>query len=598
MVKLSLNGKWTASGGDFSNVKGTVPGCIHTDLLNNGLIEDPYYRDNESKYMHLGETDWSYEREFYVSEELLDLDNITLMCYGLDTFSAISINGIEVDWTDNMFREWHFDVKDLLVLGENLIVIQFYSTFPYIKEKLEERYLNITGIDNHRLVGSNYVRKMQCNYGWDWGPKCVTAGIWRDIELIGYNCTRIDNVQIKQEHRENEVELEIRTNLINEIRFNKAYIKVEISFQDEKVQQLIEPICSKHIKQKIIIRDPQKWWPNNLGEQNLYDVKVTILNDEKIIDVKQERIGLRTLILDRHPDEYGESFQFVVNGIPFFAKGANWIPIDTFVTRGTDEFYEELLVDAKEANMNFIRVWGGGIYEKNRFYELCDELGLCVWQDFMFACSAYPVYDELYMDTVREEIKDNVKRIRNHASLALWCGNNEIEYMGSMVSDDGSNGTMTWDEYDKLFGSVIPSVIDKYDGQHDYWASSPMDGPGSRGDAKDPTRGDAHLWDVWHGLKPFEWYRTCDHRFNSEFGFQSFPEPEVVRSYTAEEDRNIASFVMEKHQRSGIGNTSIIHYMMSWFKLPTNFDMLMWTSQILQSLAIKYAVENWRRKMP
>ena len=259
-------------------------------------------------------------------------------------------------------------------------------------------------------------------------------------------------------------------------------------------------------------------------------------------------IGLRTLILDRHDDQWGESFQFKVNGVPFFAKGANWIPIDTFVSRGTDEFYRQLLTGAKEANMNFIRVWGGGIYEQDVFYDLCDELGLCVWQDFMFACSAYPVYDEEWLFTFRHEAEDNIKRLRSHPSMALWCGNNEIEHMRYMITDEADEeaGSMSWKEYKYLFENIIPELLNKYDGEHDYWVSSSHTPGENRCEPNDPTRGDAHLWEVWHGREPFEWYRRCEHRFNSEFGFQSFPEPEVVKSYTLPEDRNITSFIMEK----------------------------------------------------
>lgn len=599
MFKLSLNGEWNLNGGEFTNVVSSVPGCIHTDLMNNELIENPYFRDNESKVMYLGETDWIYDREFTVSEDLLQSEYVMLKCDGLDTFSSIVINGYEIGITDNMFRIWTYDIKEYLNIGVNKITIKFFSTFPYINEKLEERYLHETGIGDHRILGSNYVRKMQCNYGWDWGPMCVTAGIWRDIQVLCYNDTRIDHIQTKQKHTKGKVELELIATLSDDYVMTNGKLEIELSLDNQVVETVYIDTNDKVLSKTLTITEPKLWWPNNLGEQPLYEVKINLYKGEDIIDSKSEKIGLRTLNLDRHPDEYGETFQFVVNDIPFFAKGANWIPIDTFVTRGSEDFYRQLLTDAKDANMNFLRVWGGGIYEPDIFYDLCDELGICVWQDFMFACSAYPIYDKDYEASVKAEVKDNVIRLRNHASLALWCGNNEIEYINGLVSDDTSHGAMSWKEYKYMFDDVIPTVMKEYDGETDYWASSPMDGPDEiRTDGSDSTKGDAHLWDVWHGLKPFEWYRTCDHRFNSEFGFQSFPEPEVVNSYTEPDDRNITSFVMEKHQRSGIGNSTIIHYMLSWFKLPSEFEKLLWTSQILQSLAIKYAVENWRRKMP
>ncbi len=600
MERVILNGNWTAFGGSMSDIRAQVPGCIHTDLLDNKLIENPYYRDNETGQMWIGETDWTYERTFQVSPEFLTHKNVKLVCYGLDTFAHITINGKEIASTDNAFRTWEFDAKPYLFEGENKISIKFLSTYPYMKEKIDERWLTITGMNHHRVTGSNYVRKSQCNYGWDWGPMCVTAGIWRPIELQAYDEAKIDDVHIRQTHNKSSVTLDVHTTLKDYSRA-KLKAKVTVSFQGETVCEKEYDIAGEISSVKIDVENPKLWWPNNLGEQNLYDVSVELMSIEgDTIDESSTRIGLRTLILDRHDDEWGESFQFKVNGVPFFAKGANWIPIDTFVTRAEDDFYRQILTDAQEANMNFIRVWGGGIYEQDILYDLCDELGLCIWQDFMFACSAYPVYDDAWLNTFKAEAADNIKRLRSHASMALWCGNNELEHMMYLITDevDEQAGTISWAEYKLLFEEVIPEALAKYDGEHDYWVSSSHTPGENRGEPNDPTRGDAHLWEVWHGREPFEWYRTCEHRFNSEFGFQSFPEPEVVKSYTLPEDRNITSFIMEKHQRSGIGNDAILQYMLSWFQLPTSFDMLMWASQILQSLAIKYAVEHWRRKMP
>ena len=599
MKKLVLNGVWQACGGEFKAVKASVPGCIHTDLLDDGLIEDPYYRDNETAQMWIGKTDWTYERWFDAGEEILSCEHVKLVCYGLDTFAEISINGKLLAKTDNAFRTWELDVKTYIRAGANHISIKFESTYPYMAEKVKERWLAITGLNHHRVTGNNYVRKSQCNYGWDWGPMCVTCGIWRDIEIQVYDEGKIDDVHITQNHSDDLVELDVKTSLGD---YGGARLKanVTVSFNSQFVCGKEYDIADEISSVKFDVADPKLWWPNNLGRQNMYDVKVELINEDgSLIDEKNIRIGLRTMILDMHEDKWGESFQFKVNGVPFFAKGANWIPIDTFVTRGSDEFYRQLLTDAKEANMNCMRVWGGGIYERDVFYDLCDELGLCVWQDFMFACSAYPVYDKVWLNTFRQEAIDNIKRLRSHPSLALWCGNNEVEAMSWLVTEeaDMKQGSMGWEEYGRLFDGLIPGLVDEYDGEHSYIPSSPFS-PHNRRDHSDPTQGDAHLWEVWHGRKPFEWYRTCEHRFNSEFGFQSFPEPEVVKKYTLLEDRNITSFIMEHHQRSDIGNDAILQYMLSWFRLPQSFDMLMWTSQILQSLAIKYAVEHWRRKMP
>jgi len=314
------------------------------------------------------------------------------------------------------------------------------------------------------------------------------------------------------------------------------------------------------------------------------------------LDCVTKRVGLRTLRLDRHPDEWGESFQFVVNGVPFFAKGANWIPADAFATRVTRDRYEDLLKSAAEANMNMLRVWGGGVYEEDVFYDLCDVLGFCVWQDFMFACAQYPTFDEEFMRQVRAEAEDNVRRLRHHACLALWCGNNELE-MG-FVGEEYPERQMSWKDYGKLFDELLPEVVKALDPDRDYWPGSPHSPCGERSDFNNPRCGDAHLWSVWHGREPFEWYRTCEHRFNSEFGFQSFPEPKTTYGFTEPGDRNVTSYVMEHHQRSGSVNALIMHYMLDWFRLPTSFEMTLWLSQILQGMAMKYAVEHWRRAMP
>ena len=548
MKKINLNGIWAATGAKHEKIKASVPGCIHTDLMDNGLIEDPYYRDNEISQMWIGETNWSYERSFEVNADILSRKHVRLVCYGLDTFAKIKINGKELASTDNAFRTWEFDAKDYLEDGENHISITFLSAYPYMEKKIAERWLTITGLNHHRVTGNNYVRKSQCNFGWDWGPMCVTCGIWRAIELQAYDDAKIGDVHITQSHGENAVELDVK-NTLNDYGGDVLKAKVKVYFEKMVVCEKEYSISEETSSVKLGIENPKLWWPNNMGEQNMYDVKVELINEcGSIIDETDIRIGLRTLILDMHDDEWGESFQFSVNGVPFFAKGANWIPIDTFITRAGDDFYRRILSDAKEANMNFLRVWGGGIYEQDVFYNLCDELGLCVWQDFMFACSAYPVYDREWLETFKREAADNIKRLRSHPSMALWCGNNEIEAMNNMVTDevDETLGSMSWDEYSLLFEEVIPNQLRKYDGEHDYIPSSPYTPGENRKEYNDPTRGDAHLWEVWHSRKGFEWYRTCEHRFNSEFGFQSFPEPEVVKSYTLPEDRNITSYIMEK----------------------------------------------------
>jgi len=372
---------------------------------------------------------------------------------------------------------------------------------------------------------------------------------------------------------------------------------LKLFFRKEVVYETKWEIAEKETSVSFEVPEPRLWWPNNMGPQNLYRVVFTVENDAGLLDKVEKNIGLRTLKLITRPDQWGESFHFEVNSVPFFAKGANWIPADTFVTRITPEFYEKLLRDAAKAGMNMIRVWGGGIYESDIFYDLCDRLGLCVWQDFPFACSAYPAYDEEFMLNVEKEAEDNIKRIRHHACLALLCGNNEIEQIENCITESIDEGGMTWDEYENLFDKLLPGVIKKHAPYISYWPSSPHT-PGNRRDYNNPDRGDAHLWGVWHERKPFEWYRQCLHRFVSEFGFQSFPSPGTVEEYTRPEDRNITSYIMEYHQRSHIGNDAIIQYMLSWFRLPSSFNMQLYLSQIQQGEAMRYAVEHWRRSIP
>jgi beta-mannosidase len=598
MKIVSLDGAWKVhQKGGSDRIDAVVPGCIHTDLLAAGSIEDPYYSDNEKQLLWIGETDWIYERSFELPPDFLKAGRVDLVCEGLDTLADIRLNGRSVAKADNAFRTWRFDAGRFLRAGKNTIEIVFASTIPVINRAQKKRYLKLTGVGHHRIDGSNQIRKSQCNYGWDWGPMCVTAGIWRPIRLEAVETARLTTVSIRQDHRrKGSVALDIACE-VEQIADTSLKAKATVRFEGQQIETSLFPILEKKGSTRIRIPKAKLWWPNGLGEQPLYEVVVELIDAaEKKLDTAKRSVGLRTLELERKPDKWGESFQFSVNGKPFFAKGANWIPADTFVTRLGEAEYEALVKSATDANMNMLRVWGGGIYEDDQFYDLCDRYGICIWQDFMFACSAYPADDD-YVASVEAEATDNIKRIAHHASLALWCGNNEIEQMQSTLIGN-EKGQMTWAEYSQIFDELLPGLVKKYDPDRPYWPSSPHTPGEHRDDFNSPNSGDAHLWSVWHGRQPFEWYRTCEHRFNSEFGFQSFPEPEVVRGYTSEDERNITSYTMEHHQRSGIGNDAILQYMLSWFRLPSDFDRTLWLSQILQGMAIKYAVEHWRRKMP
>jgi beta-mannosidase len=593
MEKLSLDGNWgVTQKGTAQSLPAQVPGCIHTDLLAAGKIPDPFYRDQELAVQWIGEVDWIYSRQIEIPASFLNHEAVRLRCEGLDTLATLSLNGREVGRADNMFRTWEFDVKPLLGAGTNSIEVRFASTLPYIQAREKERRLPNWNA-RHEVTGRSWVRKEPCNYGWDWGPVLITCGIWRPISLAAFDTARLTGVQILQDHTTaGQVVLTVSPE-VESLSSTPLSAAVRVVLEGRVVAQGSGPADQPV---KLVIRDPQLWWPNRLGTQPLYAVEVELQAAGQVLDRTARRIGLRTLRLDRHPDEWGESFQFVVNGVPFFAKGSNWIPADAFATRLTPEAYRGLLQSAADANMNMLRVWGGGIYENDVFYNLCDELGLCIWHDFMFACASYPAFDEAFMRNVRAEAEDTVRRLRHHPSIALWCGNNELEQ--GLVGPAWTDRQMSWDDYGRLFDHLLPEVTRALDPQRDYWPSSPHTPHGDRADFNNPSCGDAHLWDVWHGRKPFEWYRTCTHRFNSEFGFQSFPEPKTVYGYTEPQDRNVTTYVMEHHQRSGIGNTVIMQYLLDWFRLPTSFEHNLWLSQILHGMAMQYAVEHWRRSMP
>ena len=426
----------------------------------------------------------------------------------------------------------------------------------------------------------------------------VTCGIWRLIKLIACDIVRLKDIYVIQKHLKNGgVKLDITAELTAKPDSKIKSISVIASLENKKIAESKATVRDIKAQTTLAIQKPELWWPNGMGKQPLYTVTVNLLGkDGTVLDTVTKRVGLRELRVQRKKDIWGESFQFVVNGVPFFAKGACWIPADTFAPHLKYDDYANLIKSAAEAHMNMLRVWGGGFYEDDIFYDLCDELGICVWQDFMFACATYPTFDGAFMENISAEFDNNIRRLRHHPSIALWCGNNEMEQ--GWVGDEWNDRQMSWEDYSKLFDKLLPDLIKELDPERDYWPSSPHSPHGDRTDFNNPNWGDAHLWNVWHGKQPFEWYRTALHRFCSEFGFQSFPEPKTVYGYTAPQDRNITSYVMEHHQRSGIGNTTIMTYLLDWFRLPDEFEATLWLSQILQGMAMKYAVEHWRRNMP
>ncbi|MBN2212267.1 MAG: glycoside hydrolase family 2 protein [Sedimentisphaerales bacterium] len=592
MRTLNLAGKWQLIQSDQrGHIAAQVPGCVHLDLLAAGRIPDPYYRDNENQLQWIGEKTWIYSRTFTFPKNMLQADQLLLCCDGLDTLATIILNGRKVGRADNMHRRWEFDVTSSCKPGVNRLEIRFDSVLPYIRRCEKKRHL-----PTWVFPGGSWVRKEPCNFGWDWGPRLITCGIWRNIELRAFDTARFADVAIRQQQQNRQVNLKISTKLE---RRQKIPLKIAacVAYKGKIVGQTECVSRRTNDLLQISIKNPNLWWPNGMGEQPLYEINVELRDgDGNLLDVVSRRIGLRTLELQRNKDRWGQSFQFVINGRPFFAKGADWIPADTFAPRVDENLYRRLLQSAADAHMNMLRVWGGGIYESETFYNLCDELGLCIWQDFMFACSTYPTFDKAFLANVRAEAEDNIKRLRHHACLTMWCGNNELEQ--NLVASRWDDKHMSWRDYSRLFDKLLPEVVRQYDPDRPYWPGSPHRPVGDREQYNHHTAGDAHLWQVWHRHEPFEWYRSAKHRFVSEFGFQSFPEPRTVETFTCSADRNITSPVMEHHQRHPRGNKLIMSYMLDWFRMPKNFEMTLWLSQILQAMGIEYGVEHFRRNRP
>ncbi len=598
ITRIDLNGaQWTVRQADTRKTyPAVVPGTVQGDLLRAKVIPDPFYRDNEKLVQWVGEKEWIYERTFEAAD-FAKCSRVVLCCEGLDTLATVLVNGKVVGKSENMHCWFEFDVKGVLKKGKNSLAVIFASPFPYCAEKAaaSPHKMNMW-CPPHEETNRAWIRKAQCHFGWDWGPVLVTAGIWRPMSIVAYNAARIAEVSVQQAHTKECVRLDVGAEL-ELLEAADAEIVARVKFAGKVVDEARVP-ASKRAALKLCVKDAQLWWPNGLGEQPLYDVEVEVVQGGTKLDAMTKRVGLRELVLSRKKDEWGESFEFACNGVSFFSKGANWIPSDSILTRMTRKTYADILGSAAAANMNMLRVWGGGIYEQDCFYDLCDELGICVWQDCMFACSTYPSFDKEWMANVKVEFEQNITRLSTHACLALVCGNNELEQ--GLVGDNGwDKGQMTWADYKALYDVLIRDVAAKCAPQTSYWPGSPhTPPPGDRKDFNDPTRGDGHLWAVWHGNEPFEWYRTSYHRFCSEFGFQSFPEPRMIETFTLPEDRNVTSAVMEHHQRSGVGNSKIMHYMLSWYRMPVGWENTVWLSQLQQGMSIKYAVEHWRRNQP
>jgi beta-mannosidase len=575
----------------------TVPGCVHTDLLANKLIDDPFYRDNEKKQQWIGKTDWEYQTTFRITPQTLARENVELVFEGLDTYANVFLNEQLVLKADNMFRTWRVNARPALKPGENTLRIVFRSPINEILPVMAKLNYQLPASNDQGEKTSPFTRKAPYHYGWDWGPRFVTSGVWRPVSLEAWDHARVDNLQMVVKKISPDV-AELTANVEVEASAAGAATIVLENVTDKTVagkQQINLQPGTNQVSFNFTVSKPKLWWPNGLGSQPLYTFRAHSLVNGRITGEKSTRTGLRTLELRRQRDEAGESFMFVVNGIPVFAKGGNWIPADSFPTRITKDKYEFLLKSVHDTNMNMLRVWGGGIYEADDFYELCDEMGILIWQDYMFACSMYPANQE-FLDNVRAEAIDNVKRLRNHPSIVLWAGNNEIETAWRNWGWRQNLPASLWDDYQKIFHGVLQEVSAKYDPTRPYWPSSPHGGLAD--DPESLHSGDVHFWQVWHAAEPFSAYEKQMPRFMSEYGFQSFPNIETVKSYTVPSERDIESPIMLAHQRHPRGNQLVREYMLREYAQPKDFESFLYVSQVLQAEGIRIGAEHLRRIMP
>ncbi|MEO6002087.1 MAG: glycoside hydrolase family 2 protein [Opitutus sp.] len=560
-----------------------VPGCVHRDLLRLKLIPDPFWGANENGLQWIEERVWEYRRTFNVPRGFQDEEFVELVADGLDTVATVSLNGQEIARTENMFLGYRWDVKSMLRPGKNELVVRFDSAMDYIRTHRTDHHPKEF---NDPVGRSQVIRKEQCQFGWDWGPRFVTAGVWQDCRLEAWSGNRLEHIRVSQDHRsDGSVRLQLRAELVRPDETVTLAWKLTLK----------GVVVAEGSGAEIIVDRPQLWWPNGHGAQPLYRLTVDVSsNSGTPIGSWRKTIGLRTIELDRHADQWGESFQFKVNGRALFAKGANWIPAHSFVAGLTRAEYERDLLSAARANMNMIRVWGGGIYETEDFYDVCDEQGLLVWQDFMFACARYPA-DEAFLSSVKAEATYQVRRLRHRASLALWAGNNEIWALNVTEIEADQKFRA---EYEAIFHQTLPQVVAAEDAVTPYWPSSPWRGDREHAHTAGEARGDTHFWDVWHSRMPVKDYEKYAFRFVSEFGMQSYSSPETNATFAPTSDNNVFGATMENHQKNRGGNQVILDYVSRRYRFPKGQDELIYLSQLNQAYCMQTGIEHWRRNMP
>ncbi|MEN9337057.1 MAG: hypothetical protein RLZZ500_2044 [Bacteroidota bacterium] len=576
--------------GKKDTLKATVPGTIHTDLLVNHRIPDPFLKANEKEVQWIENEDWVYEAQFSLSEGELQKEHIELVFEGLDTYAYVFLNGQSILDADNMFRTWRVDVKSF-AKAQNHLKIQFKSAVQRTNALAQRLPYQLP--DDNRV----FARKAPYQFGWDWGPRLVTCGIWKPLKIQFWDTAKINHVvheitSLTPEKAEVNVHVALDMKQGGKVRIELAGITKTVQVK----------AGSQTISLPIQIDHPQLWWCNDLGTPHLYPLSVQLFQKQKEVDRKEIAIGLRTIEWVQEPDAKGKSFYFKLNGQPVFMKGSNVIPPDSFVPRTTPAQWETLVENARLSHHNMLRVWGGGVYADDAFYKACDEKGILVWQDFMFACAMYPG-DEPFLQSVEKEVEDQVKRLQNHPSIALWCGNNESDEgwhnwgWQKQYKYTAQDSARIWNDYQQLFRQRIPNTLNRLLPQNEnrYWPSSPSIGWGKK---ESLTQGDSHYWGVWWGLEPFEIYDKKVGRFMSEYGFQAMPSMAMLRLLSDGEPLSLQSNALRHHQKHRTGFETIATYMQRDFQVPAVFEDYVYVSQLLQAKGMQQAIEAHRRNRP
>lgn len=593
MRTVDLAGQWELTcGRDGHHMPAAVPGDTLSALVAAERVPDPYAGMNELDVQWIGQTEWTYARTFELDAAFLAETSVGLVCEGVDTVAEIRVNGKLAGRTENMFRRYVFAVKRLLREGRNEIVIRIAAHEPESRKRQEAMPYPVPhGVNPVQSMHRNMLRKVQCHAGWDWGPCLMVSGIHGMIALHATGAARIDYVMTETAFRGKHADVKV---IVEATGSTAGNVPLAITLGEASLEDSValKPGANR-IERTVTVRNVRRWWPNGLGDPYRYDLRVSLAGH-----AVAKKLGLRELELVNRADRHGLSMTFRVNGVDVFCKGANWIPADAMPQRQTDAVYENLLQSAVNANMNMLRVWGGGQYERDAFYDLCDAKGLLVWQDFMFACSLYPATPE-FLANVRAEVEHQVKRLRDHACIAIWCGNNENLAALNWYQESRDQRDRYLVDYDRLYEGAIGATVDATDPTRTYWPCSPCGGRGDYSDCfHDDTRGDMHYWEVWHRGQSFSAYYTKTPRFCSEFGFQSFPSMDVIRTYASPDQFNVTAPVMEHHQRNRAGNSKIVEMFSRYFRMPERFENFVYLSQVQQGIAIRTAVEYWRSLRP